>query len=136
MDAQAVRQIGQMVEAGQSLRAVAERVGVSHVTVYRSLVGSGDQYRRRRRRPIGNCDRRAILRLALGGETSLNRIAGAVERSWHTVRRVLESERLVRQTVRHRCPECGYLIEATPCQICTARNAANDFIRRFNADAS
>jgi predicted RNA-binding Zn-ribbon protein involved in translation (DUF1610 family) len=136
MNAEDIRRIGRMVERGATLRAVADTVGVSPTTVYRRLIAAGDPYPRRRRRGIGANDRRIILRLAMSGERSLNRIAGAVERSWHTVRRVIESEQVVRQTVRYRCPGCGYVVNIVPCQICRAQSALSEYTRRHNAATS
>jgi predicted RNA-binding Zn-ribbon protein involved in translation (DUF1610 family) len=135
MDA-SVQQIGRLVKQGATLRSVAVSVGVSPTTVYRRLIAAGDPYPRRRRRGIRPEDKRLILRLAMNGERSLNRIAGAVERSWHTVRRVIESESVVRQTVRYRCPGCGYVVNIVPCQICRAQSALSEYTRRHNAATS
>ena len=136
MDASEVQRIGNLVSQGVSLRAVAVAVGLGKSTVHARLVAAGDRWPRRRRKPLSGRDRARIVSMAESGEPSLNRIAGAVERSWHTVRRILESERVPRQTIRYRCPRCGYLVQVVPCQICEARKQTDQYVRSHNADAS
>lgn len=119
-----VATMGHLVESGQSLRAIGSLVGLSPTTIYRRLVRDGDQYQRRRRRPMQVEDRRAILAQARQGEVSVRRIAVAVGRSWHTVRRVVEAEGLPRLVPTHRCPRCGYWVRVHPCLICQAQEEA------------
>ena len=119
-----VSRMGELVSSGQSLRAIAATVGLSPTTIYRHLVRSGDQYARRRRRPVLPQDRQQISHLARQGETSIRRIAVSVHRSWHTVRRIVEAEGLPRMAAPHRCHQCGYLVRITPCVICQAQAKA------------
>jgi transposase-like protein len=114
-------QIVQLVARGYSLRAVGRQVGLSATTVYRRLRLAGDTVPRRRRRPLSVQDRRRIVSLAAEGETSLRRIAAEVQRSWHTVRRVVDAHDLPRNVPVLRCASCGYRITVFPCQICRAR---------------
>jgi lambda repressor-like predicted transcriptional regulator len=112
----------ELIESGMSLRAVGRKCGVSATTVYRRLVASGDQVDRRRRRPVTPYDRRRIRHLAMSGEVSIRRIAAAVRRSWHTVRRVVGDE-LPRMAVPYRCPGCGHRVNLRPCVICHAQQS-------------
>jgi transposase len=113
--------IAKLIVQGASLRAIGRRIGLSATTVYRRIVADGDTLPRRRRRPLRSADRRRILEIARDGETSIRRIAATVNRSWHTVRRIVATEDLPRITAAHRCPRCGHYIVLTPCVICRAR---------------
>ena len=116
-----------LVESGLSLRAAGQRVGVSATTAYRRVRSLGDGVVRRRRRPVERADRRRIVRMAEAGEVSIRRIASRVNRSWHTVRRVLDARAdLPRSIAPVRCPGCGYRIVLLPCQICHAESSKVD----------
>lgn len=128
--------MGELIQSGQSIRSAASVLGVSSTSVYRWIIRTGDQYDRRRRRPVTHEDRHAIIALARQGEVSVQRIAVQVGRSWHTVRRVVESANLPRLVPSHRCPHCGYFVRIQPCIICQAKEeAVNAHKSQANAEA-
>lgn len=122
MDADTLKLI-HLVEHGVSLADAGRQIGVVASTVCRRLQSLGDSVHRRRRRPITPAVESQVLRLSDAGESSVRAIAAKINRSWHTVQRILDQHRRTRRVAVYRCPNCGNRLFYKPCLVCRPINA-------------